>query len=273
MAETPEQAEVIGQTNAPLIYRAIADIMDEMPAIGKDSRNVELKYNFRGVDAVCNAAHRLLARHRVFCTPRCTDRQIESFQRPPRRQGDPPRHAVHAVLTMQYVFYAEDGSNIEVVTVGEAEDSSDKAANKAMAAAYKYALVQLFCIPTSDDPDAHDPAGEEGQTPADKANGFLGDKGRRRRERQQPLHPDQAYFREQADALAVRDLNGLPLGEADYAQIGSGVKALASAVTGPRGAGEWLKDFGRLAVIDDGNDGVAGIAVKEKPASGDEAAA
>ena len=39
-------------------------------------------------------------------------------------------------------------------TYGEAMDSADKATNKAMSAAYKYAAIQAFCIPTEGDNDA-----------------------------------------------------------------------------------------------------------------------
>ena len=61
---------------------------------------------------------------------------------------------------MKYTFFASDGSNFET-TVIEGMDSGDKAANKAMAVAHKYALLQALCI-TEDmvDPDreAHDPS-------------------------------------------------------------------------------------------------------------------
>jgi hypothetical protein len=57
---------------------------------------------------------------------------------------------------MKYTFYAKDGSSISAVVIGEGMDSGDKASNKAMAVALKYALLQVFCIPTEDtkDPDA-----------------------------------------------------------------------------------------------------------------------
>jgi len=41
-----------------------------------------------------------------------------------------------------------DGSLHTVTMFGEAMDSADKATNKAMSAAYKYACLQAFCIPT-----------------------------------------------------------------------------------------------------------------------------
>ena len=42
------------------------------------------------------------------------------------------------------------------VVIGEGMDSGDKATNKAMAIAYKYACFQTFCIPTEEmkDPDS-----------------------------------------------------------------------------------------------------------------------
>jgi hypothetical protein len=49
---------------------------------------------------------------------------------------------------------ALDGSTHTIRTVGEAMDSADKSSNKAMSAAYKYAAMQAFCIPTEGDNDA-----------------------------------------------------------------------------------------------------------------------
>ena len=49
---------------------------------------------------------------------------------------------------------ALDGSKHTAKTFGEAMDSGDKATNKAMSAAYKYACLQTFCIPTEGDNDA-----------------------------------------------------------------------------------------------------------------------
>ena len=47
-----------------------------------------------------------------------------------------------------------DGSAHTVRTFGEAMDSGDKATNKAMSAAYKYAAFMTFAIPTEGDNDA-----------------------------------------------------------------------------------------------------------------------
>lgn len=49
--------------------------------------------------------------------------------------------------------HASSGTFIDVEALGEGADSGDKAGNKAMTCAYKYALRQTFCIETGDDPD------------------------------------------------------------------------------------------------------------------------
>lgn len=66
---------------------------------------------------------------------------------------------IYSICKIKFTFYAEDGSHIEAVTVGEGMDSGDKATNKAMAIAFKYACFQVFCIPTEEmkDPDEETP--------------------------------------------------------------------------------------------------------------------
>jgi hypothetical protein len=49
--------------------------------------------------------------------------------------------------------HGASGTHLEVVALGEGADTGDKAGNKAMTCAYKYALRQTFCIETGDDPD------------------------------------------------------------------------------------------------------------------------
>lgn len=57
---------------------------------------------------------------------------------------------LHATIRF---MHATSGTFIDVEALGEGADSGDKAGNKAMTCAYKYALRQTFCIETGDDPD------------------------------------------------------------------------------------------------------------------------
>jgi hypothetical protein len=66
---------------------------------------------------------------------------------------------IYSICTIKYTFYAEDGSSVSATVIGEGMDSGDKATNKAMSIAFKYACFQVFCIPTEEmkDPDADTP--------------------------------------------------------------------------------------------------------------------
>lgn len=133
------------------IYKALADITREIGAISKNKKCTQgAVFSYRGIDDVYNALNPLLGEHGVFMLPVATERTGEHRQ---TRKG-----ASMEVVTvrMTYRFCHADGSSVECVTIGEAMDSGDKATNKAMAIAHKYAILQTFCVPTGDmeDPDS-----------------------------------------------------------------------------------------------------------------------
>ncbi len=140
------------QTQAPKgIYNAMAKIAAEIGAIGKDKKCQQgASFSYRGIDDVYNALNPIMAQNGVFVLPIAHERTSEN--RATRNGG-----AMEVVvMRMEYQFCHEDGSSVTCQTVGEAMDSGDKATNKAMAIAHKYAILQAFCIPTEDmeDPDA-----------------------------------------------------------------------------------------------------------------------
>ena len=134
-----------------LIHERLIALLKEIGAVGKDGHNDAQRYKFRALDDVCNAMHPLLAKHGIVTVP--SVQNVHTDQYTSKSGGN----MIHAVVTMQYRFVAEDGSFEAATTVGEGADSSDKACNKAMSAAYKYALCQTFNIPTEDG-DADSPA-------------------------------------------------------------------------------------------------------------------
>jgi hypothetical protein len=54
-------------------------------------------------------------------------------------------------LVQTYRLVHKDGGSLTVQVAGCGTDSQDKAAYKAMTGAWKYAMKQVFCIPTGDD--------------------------------------------------------------------------------------------------------------------------
>lgn len=135
------------------IYESITKIMEEVPAIGKNQINTQQKFKFRGIDDVMNALQPILAKNKVFIVPEILE-QIREERTTKSGSG-----LIYSICKIRYRFYAEDGTFIEAITIGEGMDSGDKATNKAMAIAMKYALFQVFCIPTEEmkDPDAETP--------------------------------------------------------------------------------------------------------------------
>lgn len=135
------------------IYESITKIIAEIPAISKDKVNKIQGFKYRGIDDVMNAIQPLLAKYRVFITPEVLGQTREE------RQSTKGGTLIYSICKIKYTFYAEDGSNVTAITIGEGMDSGDKATNKAMAIAMKYALFQVFCIPTDEmkDPDAETP--------------------------------------------------------------------------------------------------------------------
>jgi hypothetical protein len=136
---------------APAVYTAISNVAREMAASGiaKTRRNVDQKYQFRGIDDVYNALAPLLPKHGLVVVPRMLTRACA--ERATRSGGA----LFSVVVEAEFDFVAvADGSRVTARAFGEAMDTADKATNKAMSAAYKYTAFQTFCIPTEGDNDA-----------------------------------------------------------------------------------------------------------------------
>lgn len=135
------------------IFETINAVMEEIGAVGKNSRNEKQKYMYRGVDDVMNALNPAFTKHKLFMVPEVVSQKREE------RQTANEKNLIYSVLSVKYTFYAEDGSSIYTIVPGEGMDSGDKASNKAMSSAFKYACFQVFCIATEEmkDPDAETP--------------------------------------------------------------------------------------------------------------------
>jgi hypothetical protein len=133
------------------VYQAINRVQAALSVegISKGRNNQAQGYKFRGIDDVYNALSPLLAKHGLCVLPRCTSREVVE------RVNAKGTALFYVTVCAEFDFVAaEDGSKHTVITYGEAMDSGDKATNKAMSAAYKYACMQAFSIPTEGDNDA-----------------------------------------------------------------------------------------------------------------------
>jgi hypothetical protein len=133
------------------VYEAIASVTASLAkeGISKDRNNEAQGYKFRGIDDVYNALAPFLAGAKLCILPNVQERVVVE------RVNAKGTILLYVTVKVDFAFVsAEDGSDHHVVTYGEAMDSGDKATNKAMSAAYKYAAMQAFCIPTEGDNDA-----------------------------------------------------------------------------------------------------------------------
>lgn len=134
------------------VYKAINAVQAALAKTGisKDRTNTQGSgYKFRGIDDVYNAIAPLLAEHGLCILPRMLARSCED------RLTKAGGNLFYVTVEAEFdVVSAKDGSKHTVRTFGEAMDSGDKATNKAMSAAYKYAAFQMFAIPTEGDNDA-----------------------------------------------------------------------------------------------------------------------
>lgn len=157
------------------VYQAINAIMEDLEPISKDKRasygSGNGGYAYRGVDDVMNALQPLMKKHGLFVVPHVISQEreerveekeyiAEEWNEQERKKVKVPKIKVartkFSILTVEYTFYALDGSSVTATVIGEGMDSGDKASNKAMSVAYKYACFQVFSIPTEEmvDPDA-----------------------------------------------------------------------------------------------------------------------
>lgn len=133
------------------VYAVISRVQEALAkeGIAKNRRNEMQKYKFRGIDDVFNALSPLLAKEGLCILPNVLERSVT--ERHTQKGGV----LFYVTVKVKYDFISvHDESRHEIIMYGEAMDSGDKATNKALSAAYKYACLQAFAIPTEGDNDA-----------------------------------------------------------------------------------------------------------------------
>lgn len=134
-----------------LIHKKMIAIMQDVGAIEKAQKNQMQKYNFRGIDDVYLALNPILKKHGVYCMPKVINVQRDNHT------NKNATFLMYSSVTMEYTFYAEDGSSVTGMMVGEGMDSGDKSIPKAISGATKYMFFNTFLIPTDEPKDAeHD---------------------------------------------------------------------------------------------------------------------
>jgi len=152
------------QPPANKIFSALASVIAEVGAVGKNKRNEQQNYNYRSCDDVCDAVRPLLGKAGICVTKKILEKSQEDFT---------TRHGVFMVwvkMKCLWTFYASDGSSVTTESYGEGMDMGDKAINKAETGSLKNALLQMFMVMGHEDSEVPGPQDEEGDGPPPNRN-------------------------------------------------------------------------------------------------------
>lgn len=127
----------------PLIFAQMAKIQSEAEGLVKGQENQQQKFKFRGIDDAYNYLHDIFARNQVFSVP--VSKEVTREERTSKHGSA----LIFTTITIDYRFYAIDGSYITATVVGEAMDSGDKSVAKALSMAHKNVLFQVTMLPTT----------------------------------------------------------------------------------------------------------------------------
>lgn len=217
------------ETQAENIYTAINKIMGQVGYI-KKQRSPNLNYTYAGEAALIAALRPEMQENGVFVhvadVRNITTREYQT------QKGT---QMVNVQLTAVIRFYhAPSQTYIDAVACGEGSDTGDKATNKAMTGAYKYALRQTFCIETGDDPDRFQPE--------PKSN------GKAQAEPDQSGDDDSPAEMTLPTARAFTTSSGKPLGDMTWSEL-EAMKKRADAVPQLKRGENWAKSFTALSVV------------------------
>lgn len=141
------------------VWLATSLVMGEVRAVGKDSRNQQQGFMFRGIDAIINAVGPLLRKYGLIVRP--VHSEILAYESYVTKSGT---NMIGCRVSVTYRWTGPGGDWFETQVVGESSDAGDKSVPKAMSVAWRVMWLQTLSIPTDDpDPDstAHERGGSE----------------------------------------------------------------------------------------------------------------
>ena len=160
------------------VNEAVIAVMDKVRAVGKDQRNAQQGFNFRGIDATVNALSPVMREVGLTVHPQLVSKD--------RGQAQTAKGAIMNTVdvVVDYTFTGPEGDSFTARTPGEAFDSGDKGTAKAMSVAFRTCLLQTFALPTQEaDPDAEANEAQTVQRPSgpDWNSLFMQARGNRQR--------------------------------------------------------------------------------------------
>ena len=146
------------------IEQTINNVMSEISAIGykKGGKNDSQGYKYRSIDDAYAVLSPVLSSNGLIISSSNVDNIHERIT-----VGKYNTPAIHVLQKIKYtVRHVHNKETIEFEQWGEAMDTADKAFNKAFTAAYKYMVINFFCMPVEGQEDADSSTPERSTPPA-----------------------------------------------------------------------------------------------------------
>lgn len=136
------------------LLKTLNAVRKEIGSIEKNGKNNFHNYKFQSWEDVLVKVRAACDNHGLMIFPSVTDYQTSQVV------NDKEKKSYRTIVSFKFtVADIPSGESMEMVWLGEADDSGDKGVNKAGTAAYKYFCLKLFQITTKDDEDP------DGQSP------------------------------------------------------------------------------------------------------------
>lgn len=134
------------------VQAVLAQVAHDLGPIGKTEKNVQQGFSYRGIEQILSKAGPLMSAAGLVWLPEVVERHVETilvgkYEKPWRLVS----------LRVRYTIVGPMGDTLTTTTVGEGFDPGDKASNKAMTGAYKYALLQVLNIADGHEDSDRDP--------------------------------------------------------------------------------------------------------------------
>lgn len=129
------------------LHTKLAEVMRAVESIPKNGYNSAQSYKFtRAADLAAKVRVEFASRNITMLPTRV--QLVSSLASPSGKQNVATIRATYTLTD------GDSGESIEIESFGQGADSGDKATNKALTSALKYALLTALMVPQDDDPEA-----------------------------------------------------------------------------------------------------------------------
>lgn len=156
-------------TDSPSLFERINRVKAEVGRIPKSGRNAHFGYSFVTESDISDHLRPLMAKHGVAVVCLGPDPERFEVEEAGTTRSNQARFRWRVWMRYLVVNVENTEDHVEAWAIGEAIDQEDKGHNKAMTAARKYFLINLFDLSSGEDADNEAPSSDGDVKAAPKA--------------------------------------------------------------------------------------------------------